>query len=56
MYFIEEFKKGNSILRHAGASGVSIAGTQLAVAAGASEIYVTASTVVRTKSTFASKG
>jgi NADPH:quinone reductase-like Zn-dependent oxidoreductase len=43
MYFMGEFKKGKSILRHAGASGVSIAGTRLAVAAGASEIYVTAS-------------
>lgn len=55
MYFIGEFKKGKSILRHAGASGVSKEGTQLAVAAGASEIYVTANTVVRTKSTYASK-
>jgi NADPH:quinone reductase-like Zn-dependent oxidoreductase len=43
MHFVGEFKKGKSILWHAGASSVSIAGIQLAVAAGASEIYVTAS-------------
>lgn len=36
------FVKGKSILWHAGASGVSIAGIQLSHVAGASEIYATA--------------
>ena len=43
MFTIGEFSKGKSILWHAGASGVSIAGIQLSKAAGASAIYVTAS-------------
>jgi NADPH2:quinone reductase len=43
MYLIGSFKKGDSILWHAGASSVSIAGIQLAKAEGASAIYVTAS-------------
>jgi len=36
------FTKGKSVLWHAGASGVSIAGIQLSHAAGASEVYATA--------------
>jgi NADPH:quinone reductase-like Zn-dependent oxidoreductase len=36
------FAKGKSVLWHAGASSVSIAGIQLAKAAGASAVYVTA--------------
>ncbi len=39
---IGEFKEGKSILWHAGASGVSIAGQQLSVANGASAVYATA--------------
>jgi NADPH:quinone reductase-like Zn-dependent oxidoreductase len=39
---IGEFKKGQSVLWHAGASGVSIAGVQLSRQAGASAIYTTA--------------
>lgn len=42
MYLVGEFAKGKSILWHAGASSVSISGIQLAKAAGASAIYVTA--------------
>lgn len=42
LHLIGEFKEGKSVLWHAGASGVSIAGIQLAKAAGASKIYVTA--------------
>lgn len=42
MYLIGEFKEGKSILWHAGASSVSIAGQQLSVANGASEVYATA--------------
>jgi len=43
LYFVGGFEKGRSVLWHAGASGVSIAGIQLARQAGASEIYVTTS-------------
>ncbi|CZT01821.1 probable NADPH quinone oxidoreductase homolog PIG3 [Rhynchosporium agropyri] len=43
MYNIGEFTKGKSILWHAGASSVSIAGIQLSKLAGASAIYATAS-------------
>ncbi|KAG4433427.1 hypothetical protein IFR05_011092 [Cadophora sp. M221] len=43
MYLIGEFTKGKSILWHAGASSVSIAGIQLSKIAGASAIYATAS-------------
>ncbi|KAL2073657.1 hypothetical protein VTL71DRAFT_10983 [Oculimacula yallundae] len=43
MYLIGEFTKGKSILWHAGASSVSIAGIQLSKLAGASAIYATAS-------------
>ena len=43
MYLVGQFKPGDSILWHAGASSVSIAGIQLAVAEKASAVYVTAS-------------
>ena len=43
MYLIGEFAPGKSILWHAGASSVSIAGIQLSKSEGASAIYVTAS-------------
>jgi NADPH:quinone reductase-like Zn-dependent oxidoreductase len=42
MYMIGEFTPGKSILWHAGASGVSISGIQLALANGASAVYATA--------------
>lgn len=42
MYLVGEFKPGKSILWHAGASSVSIAGQQLAKADNASAIYATA--------------
>lgn len=42
MYLIGEFAPGKSILWHAGASSVSIAGLQLSVANGASAVYATA--------------
>lgn len=42
LYFIGEFTKGKSVLWHAGASSVSIAGIQLSKIGGASAIYVTA--------------
>ncbi|KKP04647.1 zinc-binding dehydrogenase [Trichoderma harzianum] len=42
MYKIGEFTRGKSILWHAGASGVSISGIQLALSAGASAVYATA--------------
>ncbi|EKD13870.1 uncharacterized protein L3040_005514 [Drepanopeziza brunnea f. sp. 'multigermtubi'] len=42
MYLVGEFTKGKSILWHAGASSVSIAGIQLSKVGGASAIYVTA--------------
>ena len=41
LFFVGEFAKGKSVLWHAGASSVSIAGIQIARATGASEIYVT---------------
>ena len=43
MYLVGQFKEGDSILWHAGASSVSISGIQLAVAGKASAVYVTAS-------------
>ncbi|KAJ5596041.1 hypothetical protein N7450_002499 [Penicillium hetheringtonii] len=43
LLFIGEFKHGQSVLWHAGASSVSIAGIQLAKAKGASAIYATVS-------------
>lgn len=42
LYLVGEFSEGKSILWHAGASSVSIAGIQLSKAAGASAVYVTA--------------
>lgn len=42
MYLIGEFAPGKSILWHAGASSVSIAGIQLSIADKASAVYVTA--------------
>lgn len=42
MYLIGEFKPGKSILWHAGASSVSIAGQQLSLADGASAVFATA--------------
>lgn len=42
MYLVGEFTKGKTILWHAGASSVSIAGIQLSKIGGASSIYVTA--------------
>ncbi|KAI2788984.1 hypothetical protein POX_e07010 [Penicillium oxalicum] len=42
LFLIGEFKKGQSVLWHAGASSVSISGIQLAKAEGASAIYATA--------------
>ncbi|KAH6674371.1 hypothetical protein B0J14DRAFT_666105 [Halenospora varia] len=42
LYLIGEFTKGKSVLWHAGASSVSIAGIQLSKIGGASSIYVTA--------------
>jgi putative PIG3 family NAD(P)H quinone oxidoreductase len=44
LHLILGFAKGKSILWHAGASGVSVAGIQLSRLAGASEIYATAGT------------
>ncbi|KAF7544574.1 hypothetical protein G7046_g9760 [Stylonectria norvegica] len=44
LHLVLEFVKGKSILWHAGASGVSIAGIQLSRVAGASEVYATAGT------------
>lgn len=41
MYLVGEFKPGKSILWHAGASAVSIAGIQLSKADGASAVYAT---------------
>jgi NADPH:quinone reductase-like Zn-dependent oxidoreductase len=41
MYLVGEFTKGKSILWHAGASSVSIAGIQLSKIGGASQIFVT---------------
>lgn len=43
LFMIGEFKKGQSVLWHAGASSVSIAGIQLSREEGAAEIFVTAS-------------
>jgi NADPH:quinone reductase-like Zn-dependent oxidoreductase len=43
MYLVGEFKKGKTILWHAGASSVSLAGIQLSKVEGAGAIYVTAS-------------
>ncbi|KAI1293969.1 zinc-binding alcohol dehydrogenase domain-containing protein 2 [Xylaria venustula] len=42
LHLVGEFSKGKSVLWHAGASGVSIAGIQLSIDAGASAVYATA--------------
>lgn len=42
LHLVLGFTKGKSVLWHAGASGVSIAGIQLSRIAGASEVYATA--------------
>ncbi|KAK3945844.1 quinone oxidoreductase [Diplogelasinospora grovesii] len=44
LHFILNFQPGQSVLWHAGASGVSIAGIQLSKLAGASAVYATAGT------------
>lgn len=44
LYLVGEYKPGMSVLWHAGASSVSLAGIQLCKADGAGAIYVTAST------------
>lgn len=41
MYLVGEYKPGQSILWHAGASSVSIAGIQLSIADGAKAVYAT---------------
>ena len=47
LFQIGQFKAGDSVLWHAGASSVSIAGIQLSVAAGAKQVLVTASTAAK---------
>lgn len=47
LHVVLGFEKGKSILWHAGASGVSIAGIQLSKAAGASAIFATAGTAAK---------
>jgi NADPH:quinone reductase-like Zn-dependent oxidoreductase len=42
LHLVGCFKPGDRVLWHAGASSVSIAGIQLAIAAGASAVYITA--------------
>jgi len=42
LYLVGEFSPKKSVLWHAGASSVSIAGIQLSLAGGASQVYVTA--------------
>ncbi|RYC61359.1 hypothetical protein CHU98_g4827 [Xylaria longipes] len=42
LHFVGDFARGKSVLWHAGASGVSIAGIQLSRDAGASAVYATA--------------
>jgi NADPH2:quinone reductase len=44
LYMVGGFREGMSVLWHAGASSVSIAGIQLSKADGARDVYVTAST------------
>ncbi|KAI1840617.1 hypothetical protein JX265_004527 [Neoarthrinium moseri] len=44
LYLVGEFTRGKSVLWHAGASGVSIAGIQLSKDSGASAVYATAGT------------
>ncbi|OAL52698.1 quinone oxidoreductase putative [Pyrenochaeta sp. DS3sAY3a] len=47
LHVVLGFEKGKTILWHAGASGVSIAGIQLSKAAGASAIFATAGTAAK---------
>jgi NADPH:quinone reductase-like Zn-dependent oxidoreductase len=42
LFLVGEFTKGKTVLWHAGASGVSIAGIQLSLDAGAAAVYATA--------------
>lgn len=42
LHLVGEFSAGKSVLWHAGASSVSIAGIQLALAGGASQVFITA--------------
>ncbi|KAI1502781.1 zinc-binding dehydrogenase [Biscogniauxia marginata] len=44
LHLVGEFAPGRSVLWHAGASGVSIAGVQLSARAGAAAVYATAGT------------
>ncbi|KAH6697612.1 zinc-binding dehydrogenase [Plectosphaerella plurivora] len=44
LHLVGGFEKGQRVLWHAGASGVSIAGIQLSLDSGASEVYATAGT------------
>ncbi|KAI1260920.1 quinone oxidoreductase putative [Xylariaceae sp. FL1019] len=44
LHLIGSFKHGDSVLWHAGASSVSLAGLQLSLDSGASEVYATAGT------------
>ncbi|KEF58411.1 NADPH2:quinone reductase [Exophiala aquamarina CBS 119918] len=44
LFVVGGYRTGQSVLWHAGASSVSLAGIQLAMAAGAREVYVTTST------------
>ncbi|KAI0146992.1 zinc-binding dehydrogenase [Xylariaceae sp. FL1272] len=44
LHLIGSFKRGDSVLWHAGASSVSLAGLQLSLDSGASEVYATAGT------------
>ncbi|MCJ1342525.1 hypothetical protein MMC31_000711 [Peltigera leucophlebia] len=48
-YVIGEFTAGKTILWHAGASSVSIAGIQLSIAQGASAVYITAGSSEKVK-------
>lgn len=60
LYLVGDYSPGKSVMWHAGASSVSIAGIQLSVAAGAQAVYVTASSQEKldfcTKSLGATKG
>ena len=47
LHLVGSFTKGKTVLWHAGASGVSIAGIQLSKDAGAAEVYATAGTAAK---------
>ena len=49
LHFVGQFSKGQSVLWHAGASGVSIAGIQLSKKAGASAVFATAGSFEKTE-------